>query len=259
MMESLESRKLLSASLNAEGLLTVEGTAGNDNIIVRRDGTKVFVNINDQPRREFSHEAVRAIRIFGLGGNDRLEERELNRPSTIYGGAGNDTMLGSAGNDVFYGGDGNDMMDGRLGGDQFNGGGGIDTVNYESRTTRIVVSMDGNFNDGTPGEGDRPGERDNVKKDIEVLFGGQGNDTLYGNELANRIGGGGGSDTVWAGAGNDTLIGGPGEDKLYGQDGNDTFLTRGDGFKDSLFGGSGEDRANKDEIDVRESVEVLFT
>jgi Ca2+-binding RTX toxin-like protein len=258
MLESLESRRLLSASLTAEGTLVVEGTNGNDNILVRRDGTKVFVNVNDQPRREFSHDAVRRIRIYGLNGNDRIEERELTRPSTVHGGGGNDFMLGSAGNDVFYGGDGNDTMDGRLGADEFNGGGGIDTVNYESRTTRVVVTMDGTANDGTPATLSTPGERDNVKKDIEVLIGGRGNDTLTGNELANRIHGAGGNDVIYGGAGNDTLVGGPGEDRLYGLDGNDTFLTR-DGQKDSLYGGGGTDRANKDEIDFRESVEVLFT
>jgi serralysin len=257
MFESLEPRKLLSASLSTDGLLKVEGTAGPDVIRVARVGDKVVVNINGV-LDEFDLDAVRRIQIFGYAGNDRLTEYELNRPSVIFGGDGNDWMLGAAGNDVFYGGGGHDAMDGRGGADQFNGGPGVDLVTYESRLTRVVVSMNGVADDGTPPTAATLGEHDNVKKDIEALTGGQGNDTLYGNELANRINGAGGNDVVWAGLGNDLLIGGRGNDELHGQDGDDTFQTR-DGQIDHLFGGGGHDRANEDDVDVTNSIEELFT
>ncbi|MBI5256496.1 MAG: Ig-like domain-containing protein [Burkholderiales bacterium] len=54
---------------------------------------------------------------------------------------------------------------------------------------------------------------------IEDAVGGSGNDTLTGNEAANRLDGGSGSDTLNGGAGDDTLIGGPGNDTLDGGDG----------------------------------------
>jgi len=257
MFESLEPRKLLTASLSSAGLLKVEGTAGPDVIRVARDGTRVIVNVNGDID-EFDHDAIRRIEIFGYAGNDRLTEHALAIPSTIFGGAGNDWMLGSFGNDVFYGGEGHDAMDGGLGSDQFNGGAGFDLVTYESRTTRVVVSMNGIADDGTPLALAAPGEQDNVKKDIEAVTGGQGNDAIYGNELANRINGAGGNDLIWAGKGNDTAIGGPGNDEIHGQDGNDTLLAR-DRQRDRVFGGGGRDRGNVDDGDFTDSVEVLFT
>ena len=253
MLELLEPRKLLSASLSSEGLLKVEGTSGPDMIDVHREQTHVVVNVNGHID-QFDADAVHRIQIFGYAGNDRLTEHNLNRPSEIFGGTGNDWMRGDAGNDVLWGGDGDDAMEGGPGADQFNGGSGFDTVTYESRPHRVVVTM----NDGTPPNATFPGEHDNVKKDIEGLTGSQDNDTLYGNEFANRINGAGGNDLIWGGAGNDVLIGGPGEDEIHGQDGDDTILAR-DGQHDRLFGGGGHDRANKDDIDQTDSIEVFFT
>jgi Ca2+-binding RTX toxin-like protein len=257
MLELLEPRKLLSASLSSTGLLKVEGTAGPDMIDVHREQTHVIVNVNGHID-QFDADAVHRIQIFGYAGNDRLTEHNLNRPSEIFGGTGNDWMRGDAGNDVFWGGDGDDAMEGGPGADQFNGGSGFDLVTYEGRPTRVVVSMNGVADDGSPPTTTFPGEHDNVKKDIEALTGSQGNDTLYGNELNNRINGAGGNDLIWAGKGNDLLIGGPGEDELHGQDGNDTFQAR-DGSVDHLFGGGGHDRANKDPVDTTDSIEELFT
>jgi Ca2+-binding RTX toxin-like protein len=57
---------------------------------------------------------------------------------------------------------------------------------------------------------------------IENLQGGSGNDTLNGNEQANKLEGGAGTDTLKGDAGNDTLIGGAGADVLVGGEGDDT-------------------------------------
>ncbi|MEA3642716.1 MAG: calcium-binding protein, partial [Lamprobacter sp.] len=79
---------------NANDVLTVQGTAGNDTIDmsnVTPDGTTPGV-----------------LSINGLAGND-----------TITGGAGNDTITGGAGNDTITGGAGIDTMTGGAGDDQF--------------------------------------------------------------------------------------------------------------------------------------------
>jgi serralysin len=69
--------------------------------------------------------------------------------------------------------------------------------------------------------------------DIENAVGGSGNDTITGNDLANRLYGGvgndrliggNGNDTLDGGANNDTLIGGAGRDTLFGSGGNDVFV-----------------------------------
>lgn len=64
----------------------------------------------------------------------------------------------------------------------------------------------------------------------DILYGGDGDDTIFGQ---------GGDDELYGGAGNDMLYGGTGDDELYGGSGDDT-LYGGDG-DDELYGGSGND------------------
>jgi Ca2+-binding RTX toxin-like protein len=82
----------------------------------------------------------------------------------------------------------------------------------------------------------------------DMIFGGNGDDTINagaGNDLICGGNGGGtinaglGNDTIDGGNGNDTLIGGDGDDLIIGGNGNDT-MTGGIGA-DSFFGGSGTD------------------
>jgi Ca2+-binding RTX toxin-like protein len=82
----------------------------------------------------------------------------------------------------------------------------------------------------------------------DMIFGGNGDDTINagaGNDLICGGNGGGtinaglGNDTVDGGNGNDTLLGGDGDDLIIGGNGNDT-MTGGPGA-DSFFGGSGSD------------------
>ena len=59
---------------------------------------------------------------------------------------------------------------------------------------------------------------------IEDARSGSGNDSLFGNDAANRLTAGDGADHLDGGAGNDTLVGGRGSDVLTGGLGADTFL-----------------------------------
>ena len=74
-----------------------------------------------------------------------------------------------------------------------------------------------------------------------IVWGGDGNDTLYGSGLADRIFGDAGNDLIKGGAGNDYLEGGEGVDQLFGGAGNDTLVwdaadsvIRGDGGTNTL-------------------------
>ena len=57
-----------------------------------------------------------------------------------------------------------------------------------------------------------------------LIFVGNGNATLTGNDLDNRLVGGTRHDQINGGAGNDTLMGGAGNDTLTGGTGSDTFV-----------------------------------
>ena len=86
------------------------------------------------------------------------------------------------------------------------------------------------------------------KKNLETLghrIGGDGNDSLSGNESANYLSGENGDDTLNGYGGNDILNGGAGNDTLSGGYGDD--LLHGDSGDDILYGNQGQDTLHGDE------------
>jgi Ca2+-binding RTX toxin-like protein len=191
----------------------------------------------------------------------------------VYGGEGNDTIAGGLGDDSLYGGAGLDIFKSGTqveltkvsasddGTDLMWGGAGVDKVDYTGRTLPLIIALDGDSTttdldggtaggydaaaDGTAEEGDLFGD------DIEDITGGDGNDTLTGNALANKLVAGKGDDVLVMGAkGTCTAPSGPSDppqdvDSYDGGDGDDTF-DRGtaSGCGDILTGGIGTDLAD---------------
>lgn len=77
---------------------------------------------------------------------------------------------------------------------------------------------------------------------VNVLDGGDGNDTVIGQNQNDFLYGGKGNDSLLGGAGNDAMSGGVGADTLLGQTGNDWLY--GDNGNDLLIGGVGADTIN---------------
>ena len=84
---------------------------------------------------------------------------------------------------------------------------------------------------------------------VSEMRGGSGNDTIFGGPLADEIFGedgddrllpGHGNNVVRGGNGNDVVIAGNGDDQIFGEDGDDRLL--GSAGNDLLVGGSGRDR-----------------
>ncbi|MDP1752945.1 MAG: M10 family metallopeptidase, partial [Reyranella sp.] len=73
-----------------------------------------------------------------------------------------------------------------------------------------------------------------TRSEIGTLMAGAGNDTIIGNDLDNKL---------YGNKGNDTIDGGIGDDILYGGLGDDV-LTGGFGYKNQLWGGTGNDTAS---------------
>ena len=144
----------------------------------------------------------------------------------IDGLAGNDTLIGNGGNDTLRGGDGDDVLIGGAGADSLQGGNGIDRASYSDQTANLTIYLTGQTNSGGDAAGD-------TFTSIENATGGQGNDTITGNDDANFIDGFTGNDTLLGGGGNDTLRGGDGDDVLVGGAG-----------ADSIQGGNGNDRVS---------------
>jgi serralysin len=76
---------------------------------------------------------------------------------------------------------------------------------------------------------------------IENANGGDRNDTIIGNTVANILRGNAGSDTLYGMGGNDTLSGGSGNDTAYGGLGNDTYVVSQAGDRAIELTGEGSD------------------
>jgi len=150
-VENLETRVQLSATL-AGGVLTVTGTAGDDNIMIRvakseATGAAVLrvsesIRVDDDtvaPRTpepeptvtEFDPALVTSIVVNAGDGNDRValngnKRRPFNFGARLNGENGNDRLVAGAGDDTLNGGAGNDRLEGGAGADVLNGDAGND-------------------------------------------------------------------------------------------------------------------------------------
>ena len=223
-----------SCSMTGAPLVNVQLGEGNDKLNPGGCGVSGSITADGGTQND---------RLTGGGDIDLL--RGGDGIDTLHGCDGNDTLEGGAGfGDIVSGGPGADVLSG--------GDGGSDTVTYEDISAPVSVTLDDVPTDGAVGEGD------NVKPDIEKIFGGAGGDSLTGSSVANIISGRAGNDTITGGNETstfdyqsnptatcspgtcDTLNGNEGDDSLFGQGGSDVL--RGDLGLDRLDGGSGNDR-----------------
>jgi hypothetical protein len=91
--------------------------------------------------------AARAVDIdtyFGGGGNDIIDLTSTNyllaNVVTLDGGAGNDILWASNGDDLLVGGDGNDTLCGAAGGDSLSGGTGQDTFQFTATSGNDLIT-----------------------------------------------------------------------------------------------------------------------
>ncbi|MGW6931694.1 hypothetical protein ACWGE0_16705 [Lentzea sp. NPDC054927] len=144
-------------------------------------------------------------------------------PTEQHGGDGNDSLHGGSGADVLQGGDGNDTITGGLGPDQLFGGDGDDVLdepqadaggnflqggygNDKIDGAKLNMRDKADFSDHAEGmtidlaagSASRPGEVDELKN-VQDVYGTQGDDVLSGNAWPNKMYGLGGTDTCTEG------------------------------------------------------------
>ncbi len=150
---------------------------------------------------------------------------------TVYGGAGDDSITGAAGNDYLHDFDGHNTL---------SGGAGNDTI-------AGVGHLDGGDGDDflSSNTADYPLAVHEVYSPIgSTLDGGAGNDTLSGGGAGDTLNGGDGDDYINARAGANLIDGGAGDDvisgsgTIYGGDGNDNV---GGQAGTQFTGGAGND------------------
>ena len=246
-------------SRNAAGTIFINGGAvtvtGGTATVANTSLIQVFgTGGNDMISLDETNGALPAAQLFGGAGNDTLIGGSGN--DQLFGGAGNDTLLGKAGNDLLFGGDGNDTLIGGTGNDQMFGQAGNDLMIWNpGEGTDLMEGGDGNdtaeVNGGNGAEtftitpnGSRvrfdrvspaPFSLDIGTTENLVLHAGGGDDTITaGNGLAGLI-----NLTLDGGDGNDTITGGDGNDVLIGGAGNDVVI--GGRGNDNAQLGSGDD------------------
>src|SRR5262249_56698842 len=101
--------------------VTVNGTAGDDQIRIASSGASVVLNrLSAQVLISDAESGNDTLVINGGAGNDTIDASAVVADSmalTLNGGVGNDAIIGSAGNDILNGDDGNDTVIGGRGND----------------------------------------------------------------------------------------------------------------------------------------------
>jgi Ca2+-binding RTX toxin-like protein len=221
---------ILSGGLSNDSL---DGGPGTDTADFSYSFNAVDVNLTSG--------ASRIVRGH-TGPRRRIESDALRSIENVTGSSKDDRLIGDAGPNALLGGSGSDTLSGGGGPDLMAGGAGRDLASYASRPGGVAVALDGQANDGSPGEGD------NVMPSTETVIGGRGRDTLIGNDRPNGLAGGAGDDLVIGLGGADRIVGGLGGDRIDAGAGSDRVAVR-DATVDRVRCGDGRDAVSADKRD----------
>lgn len=150
---------------NGDDLLT--GTTGHDRVEGNQDNDTIYGGANndlvvgDKVGAEWSLVGDKwvydASKLMGFGDGESYDD-------LIFGGDGDDVVIGNGGADELFGGDGDDLLNAGSGDDAAYGGNGAD-----------ILNLDGGDDRGFGGSG------------ANILYGGGGNDTLYGDVVGSVL------------------------------------------------------------------------
>jgi len=207
LIETLETRRMLSAVIDSSGVLVVTADSGKNKIILylkQDDASKLLVREDGQVSQFNLNEITTGIRVSAQGGKDKIAVDEtfgpLTKNVTIFGGNGKDDIYGGGGNDRLDGGTAKDRIFGRAGNDRIIGHSGNDYLDGEDGNDYIT---------GDAG--------------VDVLVGGNGDDDLNG---------GGSKDIISGNAGNDDYVdfdtASERQDDTAEDDGNNSLLDQSD-------------------------------
>jgi hypothetical protein len=211
----------LSGTDLADAIELSQDRRGNTILKARTGGEQATVNLG----------AIASLTVHAGGGSDIVKVRGENYYGgvTVNGGEGSDYVSVAA-----------DQSFAR--GVTVSGGGGDDRITLSGKALAALVYG---------GAGADTVDIRNVEANDSFtprIYGGDGNDTLWGSEDADQLYGEDGDDTIhafgaddriWGGSGNDSIFGHAGNDHLWGEAGND--ILRGWTGNDRLYGGAGDD------------------
>ena len=141
------------AKLTHDGTLEVKGGPKGNAVALRLgDRTQVQVDVGDDGSADFSfaRSDLRAINVTIGNGDDAVRIDDANGaftdsiPTTIAGGAGDDSLIGGGGDETFYGGRVDDTVDGGRGADTAYLGDGSDVFSWDpGEGSDVIDGQDG--------------------------------------------------------------------------------------------------------------------
>ncbi len=134
--------------IGSDGADTLSGSSGND-LLDGGNGSDVAAYDSNSSSQAVSVDLVAGRANDGVGGADTLSGIEY-----VWGGAGNDTIIGGTGADSFWGNSGNDTLVGGNGADTLDGGSGNDTITGGDGSDRIFGATGSDSIDAGAGTGD---------------------------------------------------------------------------------------------------------
>jgi hypothetical protein len=94
----------------ASNVLTINGTAGNDSIRGSITSNVLTMRLNNLSQTFSNASSITKIIVNAFAGNDLIVfGPSMNRPTSLNGGDGNDSIFGGSGADVINGGNGTDL------------------------------------------------------------------------------------------------------------------------------------------------------
>jgi uncharacterized protein GlcG (DUF336 family) len=141
--EQLEDRAVPATVALAAGVLTINGTAGDDRIRVFTDGSAIRVLDGTVEIGAFSPGAVTSIVVNSGAGNDAvIIDPNLSQPVTFTDPADRNKFAAGGGAATFNGGSGRDVFFGSNLANSFNGDGGANDI-YSALPTDVIFANPG--------------------------------------------------------------------------------------------------------------------
>ena len=244
-----------------QGADYVDGGDGDDTILVGIDTFSDYVG--DDPNLPLPD---------GMGGQILSDPNTTDGMDTVFGGAGNDSIMTGDDADYIEGGTGADTIHAGIDDDTVLGGEGDDSI-IGGHGSDSILGEDGddwiNAGDSSLLWGQEVDATDPVPTNgMDTVFGGLGNDTIFGEDDDDSLEGGEGNDVVDGGIDDDTIRGREGDDTLYGQQGADVVTG---GFGNDLMYGDDTDGTldipddvdpdpddNRDYLDGRQDNDTIY-
>jgi Ca2+-binding RTX toxin-like protein len=261
-----------TGQLSRQGRNTTNPFDVNSNGVVDTTDKQAILDLLTLGRVNYGPVSLDEVHVRMHGGDDIADITDA--PAWLFGGSGDDWLLGSQFGNYMDGGDGNDNIsadpygylyhrvsdDALMGGpgdDNIGGGGGNDTIDAGEGNNSINAinysTTDIGHSTITVGDGNNlicAGSDPNIlqpRNDSFTITAGNGNNTIYTGNGGDVVTAGDGNNIVHAGNGGETITAGNGSNTIYGGNGGDT-ITVGKGaaprdpaihVENLIYGGNG--------------------